>query len=138
MFRSMWVCDSEHRESPCLCGIWRRNMSGCLCMCLLGQNVRVCVRARIPSHAHNRHVSCVRVRASVSQALISLCLHVISPELAALKHQRETSAVRIYRLVCKCVCVCVRPYGVCVPEHVLVCACVGAPGACPRLIAHRQ
>lgn len=76
-------------------------------MCLLGQNVRVCVRARIPSHAHNRHVSCVRVRASVSQALISLCLHVISPELAALKHQRETSAVRIYRLVCKCVCVCV-------------------------------
>lgn len=51
MFRSMWVCDSEHRESPCLCGIWRRNMSGCLCMCLLGQNVRVCARARTYSVA---------------------------------------------------------------------------------------
>ena len=96
-----------------LCSIWRgarqdagacaywviTGVSLCICVC-----VCVCVR--------NQHVSsvCLCVRASVSQALISLCLCVISPELAALKHQRETSALCVSCLhpnVCVCVCVCV-------------------------------
>ena len=88
-----------------------KNTSGCLCVCLLGHNgcfaAHICVRVCVC--VCNQRVSAVCMCASVSPALVSLCLCVISPELAAQKHQRETSALCIYRLVCKCV-------------HVLVCA----------------
>lgn len=64
----------EHVREVCACAYW----------------VRAGVSFRIfPCMLHNQHVSRVRVCvcASVSQALVSLCLRVISPELAALKHQ---------------------------------------------------
>lgn len=111
------VCVHEKTEFACagLCGCARASAESRLSVQQhmekkhVGMPVHVLIGservfASIPSHAHNRHVSRVRVRAAVSQALISLCLRAISPELAALKHQRETSAVRIYGLVCKRVC----------------------------------
>lgn len=101
------VCE---RASKCVCArVWM-----CVCVC-----VRVC----------NQHVSSVCMRACVSPALISLCLGAISPELAALKHQRETSASAG---LCASVRVCACAQGgmhklVSLYTHIRVCVYVCAP-----------
>lgn len=98
--------------------IWRRGRrEACVpaCVCSLGRggrlavHISVCVRASVctPVCVCNQHLSAVCMRASVSPALISLCLGAISPQLAALKHQRETSASA----------------GLCASVHIFVCVC---------------
>lgn len=81
------------RQDACACAHWVK--TGVLCVCHTSPRVCACACVCVC----DQHVSPVCMSASVSQALVSLCPCVISPELAALKHQRETSALCIYRLV---------------------------------------